>query len=404
MMKNRGLGLRVFALCLLALYLGGCAHVEPSPAPAISLFRDELFKPQAEPIDPEAVFALSPAMRDYVDNEVSHLLRSRGLREGLLEALYTKGQLQLEYDADQTRTASQAFADKRGNCLSLVIMTGAFARHLNLPVRYQSVFLDDFWARKGDMYFLTGHVNLSLARRRAEPNSFSGDDGSMMVVDFLPGVELRGQRSREIDEHTVVAMYMNNRAAESLARNEVDAAYWWVKAALRADGRLLSAYNTLGVIYRRHGEPALAQASFRHVLSVEAENTQALSNLLLVLAEQGQSRLPEAQILEAKLRELQPYPPYKFFDEGVAAMRRGEYQQAKALFERELARSAYFHEFHFWAALANYGLGDVQAAHKHMAQALENSSNERERQMYSAKLDLLKTSRKSSNKTIGSVR
>ena len=32
---------------------------------------------------------------------------------------------------------------RTGNCLSLVLMTAVFARHLNLPVRYNSVYLDE---------------------------------------------------------------------------------------------------------------------------------------------------------------------------------------------------------------------------------------------------------------------
>jgi Tfp pilus assembly protein PilF len=379
------------SLCLWAAVgmLSACATVALPKGPPLELLRDDLFKPSSSPISAEAVFALSPAMRDYVDHEIAYRIRSRGAREALLDSLYTKGQLQLDYDSEVTRTAAQAFKQRRGNCLSLVIMTAAFAKHLNLPVRFHSVFVDEFWSRRGDMYFQTGHVNMALAARRSEINATSLQELEMMTVDFLPGVDLRGQRRRVIEEHTVIAMFMNNRAAESLAQGAVDDAYWWVRASLQADPRMLSAYNTLGVVYRRRGELDLAKASFQAVLSLEPENVQAMSNLVLVLEASGQSQA--AASLSARLRDLQPYPPYKFFDEGVLAMQRGDYQQAKALFERELARSAFFHEFHFWAALANYGLGDVKAAHKHMALALENSSTEREKQLYTAKMDSLRS-------------
>lgn len=388
------LALRTLSVLLCTLLLGACATVAPPPhAPLQELFHDQLFKPSTMNMDPEQVFALSPAMRDYLDREIAFQIRNRGPRDALLDSLYTKGQLQLEYDSDRTRNAAEAFAQRRGNCLSLVIMTGAFAKHLQLPVRYQSVYVEDFWSRHGDIYFLTGHVNLTLARRKPEVHAFTTMEADQLTIDFLPGADIRGQRSREIDEQTVIGMYMNNRAAESLAAGAIDDAYWWVRASLKADPRMMAAYNTLGVIYRRRGLPELAQASFRHVLRQEPDNTQALSNLVLVLDEGGPGS--ESALLTAKLRELQPHPPYKFFDQGVAAMRRGEFEQAKALFDREIARSAFFHEFHFWAALANYGLGDVRAAHKHMTLALENSSNEREKQMYSAKLDWLRT-RKSS--------
>ena len=43
------------------------------------------------------------------------------------------------------------------------------------------------------------------------------------------------------------------RAAEALAGGDVGGAYWWARAAIRQDPQFISAYNTLGVIYRRHG-------------------------------------------------------------------------------------------------------------------------------------------------------
>ena len=59
--------------------------------------------------------------------------------------LYKRQKLGLEYDATSTRTASEAYAARAGNCLSLVIMTSAFAKALGLPVYYQRVFVDESW-------------------------------------------------------------------------------------------------------------------------------------------------------------------------------------------------------------------------------------------------------------------
>ena len=50
-----------------------------------------------------------------------------------------------------TRNAAEAFDARSGNCLSLVIMTAAFAKELGLPVRYQNVFVDEAWSRSGDL-------------------------------------------------------------------------------------------------------------------------------------------------------------------------------------------------------------------------------------------------------------
>jgi len=371
-----------------ALLLSACASAPSAVQPPPQLFQDQLFRPGTQRIDAAEVFALSPAMQQYLDQEIARQLRQKGPRDGLLSALYDKSQLQLDYDSQHTRNAAEAFADRRGNCLSLVIMTGAMARHLGLSVRYQSVFVDEFWARHGDLYFLTGHINMTLGRGTSTANTVVSSDGDLLTIDFLPGAEIRKQRSRVVEEHTVVALYMNNRAAELLAAGAVDEAYWWVRAAILADPKLLQAYNTLGVIYRRHGNLAQAENALRHVLSQEPQNTQGMANMVLVMRDQG--RTGEADTLSAQLKELQPFPPYRFFDLGMAAMREGRFKDAKQLFDREIARSAYFHEFHFWAAMASYGQGDMADTRKHLRLAMENSTTVKDRQAYTAKLELLR--------------
>lgn len=379
-------------MILIAALLTGCANTPsgPSAPPPAMFFQDALFAPPAQPIRPDDVFAFTPAMHDYLRTEVMPLLRSRGQRQGLVDALYTRGQLKLDYDTGSTRNASQAFEARSGNCLSLVIMTGAFAKQLGLAVRFQSVYVDEAWSRSGGLVFLSGHVNLSLG---AGPRDLHGIayNNEVLTVDFLPAEMIRGQRVRAIEEATIMAMYMNNRAAENLNDGLVDEAYWWAREAVQQDPKFIPGFNTLGVIYRRHGNSAAAEQALRHVLTLEPANAQALSNLVLVLTDQH--RLAEVAVLQAQLLQLQPVPPFKYFDDGALAMKKGAYQEAKRLFEKEIARSAYFHEFYFGLALANYGLGDLPEARKAMALAAENSTTRDTHRLYTAKLAWLKAQR-----------
>ena len=166
-------------------------------------------------------------MRRYVDEEIEPRTKLRGRQLALVDALYTKGELKLEYDSAMTRNAAQAFAARSGNCLSLVIMTAAFAKALDLPVEYQKVFVDDAWARAGNIYLAIGHVNLTLGRRATDGRRFrlsrrasKPRESEGMTIDFLPPDDMRSVRSRAIGEDIVVAMYMNNRAVEALAQGK----------------------------------------------------------------------------------------------------------------------------------------------------------------------------------------
>lgn len=377
-----GLGL------LLGLLLSACATNAPPTQSAQALLHDELFAPAPYPIRASEVMALSPAMQAYLDTEIDAMVRAKGKRQALLDALYNRKFLQLEYDSTMTRNAAQAFEARSGNCLSLVLMTAAFAKRLELPVVYQDVQVDEQWSRSGDLYFLLGHVNLSLGRGAGRAfDAFY--EAELLTIDFLPPELMRRLRSRVIDENTIIAMYMSNRAAETLNQGLVDEAYWWVRGALQQDPRYLAAYNTLAVIYRRHGNMVQAEAALRHALSAEPRNVQAMSNLVLVLQDLG--RTQEAQALNQQVQAMHSYWPYQLFDRGVAAMKAGDYARAEALFAEEISHSAYVPEFHFWLALASYAQGEMGQARHHLKLAQDYSTTRRERELYGAKLAKLRS-------------
>ena len=374
---------------ILSLTILGCAILPPQPLPP-QLFADSIFAMPSTRISASDVFALNDAMREYAAKDMTPLLRMRGLQQGLVDALYAKGQLKLEYDTTITRNAAQAFEARAGNCLSLVIMTAAFAKHLGMPVRYQSVLVDDTWSREGDLYLASSHVNLSLAKRPGDAR-VGFDASHLLTIDFLPPDEVRGHRTLEIDEPTIIAMYFNNRAAESLARGRIDDAYWWVREALVQAPGFLRAYNTLAVTYLRHGDFEHAEQALRHVLSREPANTQAMSNLARALHALG--RADEALQVAARLAQIEPHPPYHFYHLGRQALAAGDYAAARDHFAREVKRASYHHEFQFWLAVAHFALGELEPANRHLALAKAYSPTRLLQERYAAKLEHLRSIR-----------
>src|SRR5436305_8738830 len=151
-------------LVLVAALVAGCAAAPP-PAPPTAMLADRLFAPPREAVGTDDIFALSDAMRRYLAVDIAHQIRSKGPQIGLLEALQKQTQLKLEYDAARTKNAAATFASRNGNCLSLVIMTAAFAKELGVPIGYQAAYLDDTWSRAGNLLIASGHVNITLTRR-----------------------------------------------------------------------------------------------------------------------------------------------------------------------------------------------------------------------------------------------
>ena len=377
--------MKTAAALLTALLLAGCASAPPLP-PAADLFHDELFEPPALRIDPADAMAVSAEMRRYIATRFSGAGRFNDRKRQLVDALYRKGELMLEYDAAVTRTAAQAFEARSGNCLALVMMTAAFAKEMGLGVRYQMVLGDDPWGRAGELYVAVGHVNLTLADR--PPFGVGFMEADSMTVDFLPSRNAQALHTRVIQEPTVVAMYLNNRAVEALASGQANEAYWWAHAAIQTDPELLSTYITLGVIYRNRQHPELAEQALLRVGAREPDNTKAMSNLVLVLRDL--SRHAEADALKRRLDRLEPHPPFSYFDQGMAALRERRFDEARRLFAKEVERAPYHHEFHFWLAIAYLELHDTRSATVHLTRAMEVSTTRKDHDLYAAKLDRLK--------------
>lgn len=376
-----------FPLCV--ALLSACASA-PQRVEPTSFYADERFAAPAEVVAPEAVFALSEPMRETVDTSVARLARSKGVEQALLAALHGKGALRLEYDAARTRTAAEAFEARAGNCLSLVLMTAAIAKRLGLPVIYQRVYTPNTWSRSNGIAFASEHVNIVLGRRLPDPQMVYGRD-SLMTIDFLPPEETQGQRTRVISEDTVLAMYFNNRAAESLAEGDTNAAYWFARSAIEQAPMHLNAYNTLGVIYLQHGLPEAAQRVLAHVIGQEPSNTLALSNQVSALEALG--RDAESQALQARLRSIEPAPPFHYFDQGIAAYKAGDFEAARDWFRQELRRDAYSHEFHYALALTELALGNTALARRELSKAADTSTTPERRGLYVAKLEALEAVR-----------
>lgn len=379
--------MKCIAILLSLSLLAGCASVQP-PAVPLPPLADARFVPPSEKVGADDLFTLSPEMRSYLTSQAfTRHLRQKGQRHGLVEALYSKTDLRLEYESSRTRTAAQTYADRSGNCLSLVIMTAAFARELGMQVRFRSVDADSTWSRSAGLYLGSAHVNISLGDR-PDVGTRSTDQYDALVVDFIPQDEAARLRARELDEDDISALYLNNRAAEMLVQDRIDDAYWWARAAVAKRPGMVAALNTLAVIYDRHGDAALAEQTYRTALEREPENVMVMRNLQPVLAALGKHG--EAQALGQRIAGIEPFPPYYFFEQGTLALREGDYDKAKRLFEREVKRAPYNDEFRFWLGVAHLRLGDVKHAREQIAKAVDTSTRQENRQAYSAKLAYLR--------------
>lgn len=377
--------MKLLSTLIFAALLAGCANtpLAPLPTPERALFADSAFVKPDNILTPAQIVELTPEMKRFIFKTRQERKVNANMHETLVEALAQRGQLRLEYDSEMTRTASEAFDARSGNCLSLVIMTAAFAREMGLPIRFQRVTAEDTWSRSGSLYFSNGHVNLVLGKPASEATSLY-DRYQEVTIDFLPPPDADKMPTEVIPERTIIAMFMNNRAAETMVQGKLDEAYWWARAAIEHDPGFLMGYNTLSTIYQRSGNFALAEQTLRYAHRHDPVNTVILFNLSEVTNALGKTE--ESARLKAELARLEPYPPFHFFNQGQEAMAAGNYKKARSMFVREVQRAPYYHEFHFWLAKAAFALGDLKEADKHMSLALNNSTTRSDSAIYAGKL------------------
>ena len=370
------------------LVVAGCASVPPSAPPSPQLFRDDRFTSSRPDTSRARIFAASDELRRFLQNDIAAELRNKGKQVGLIDSLY-RGELRIDYDAGTTRNAAETFARRSGNCLSLAVLTGTVAQELGLTVHYQSVVTDETWGRGDGLYYSIGHVNVVIGSRTQGSRGLADDDTVSHTIDFMPGSVLRATRTRPISEDRIAAMFMNNRAAESLLDGKIDDAYWWARQAALEDPVYAQSFNALGVIYRRIGHLEDAERALRHALQQDPDNVHAMSNLALVLSDAG--RPLEAQPLLARVERLQFHPPFFHFERGREAYDRGDIKLARTYFQREIDRNRYSAETHFWLAATYLRDGDFARAREELERAIEYGATKQDRELYAAKLQKVKS-------------
>jgi len=379
---------RPWAALLLCLALAACADGPGPIAASDALFSDASFAPPSERIAAEDIFKVSPQMRAYLESRVAEEVRQHGEARGLVEALFVDRRLEIDYDAQFTRNAAQAFDARAGNCLSLAIVTGAMAREIGLDVRYQSVRTSEHWERDGDLVELVGHVNVSVGLPVPKARSW-GRNTDRWTVDFLPAAEMKGLEIQPITESRIAAMFMNNRAAEALAQKRTDDAYWWLRSGLAADPSFSSAYNTLGVTYLRKGLLAQAESALRFALSLAPDSRESWNNLAVVLRHEG--RTEQAAAIERQHPRSRAAAVADAIDSGVKANESGDYARALELFNRALRTSGDNHQLHYLLAVTYLNLGDRRRAMEHLRLAQDDSTTSSQRAIYASKIELLKS-------------
>jgi tetratricopeptide (TPR) repeat protein len=353
--------------CTLALcaVFAGCASAPPT---ATDLpWHDQRFGHDPALVDTDlgTLFALdAPTLRE-LQSAVAGRPGGQGARTArLLELVFGPDLKTFAYAGGHSTPAAQTWHNRRGDCLSLSILTVALARALDVQAQLQEVRVPPLFDRRGTVDFLNQHVNVLVPNERDLRAGGRLLPAGAIVVDFEPQPGTRA-KGRPLTDAEVLARFLNNRAAEQLAAGDERRAYAHFKAAILADPGFLPAQGNLAQLYLRAGLQADAEVLLRRALAHDDSSDFALVSLQQLMLVQG--RADEARAFAAALAARRDRDPYYWFGLGLRRLQDGEPARAAAALERAQALTSGFAEIHQVLAIAYWRDGRLHEARDQLA-------------------------------------
>ncbi|HEX2253393.1 MAG TPA: tetratricopeptide repeat protein [Thermoanaerobaculia bacterium] len=317
----------------------------------------------AEPALPPSPFA--------ADAELERIGRLLGLRpggvQGKAEAITRyifdgAGGLGFQYSSHPTRTAQQAWTARSGNCLSLVNLFIALARHAGLEAFPLEVEDFESFSRQDGVVVRRTHVIGGMAV-----------NGDVWTIDFLPDRPKTYRRMQRISDERHAALHYTAVAVEAMFAGDVAAAERLFREALAWDAGAAEAWNNFAVLARRQGDEATARERLERALEHDPRSLPALNNLSALHRRAG--RLAEARGLEERALALAAQSPYFLTGQALRRIGAGDLEGAERLLDRARRIDSRVPEVYLALARIDLLRGREQRAERHFAHARRRSQD-----------------------------
>jgi len=325
----------------------------------------------------EEVLTLSSEMRDFLDTHVARSGSGNLKLRQLASAIIGADTFGLVYD-ETTRTASETFRARRGNCLSFSNMFVAMARDVGLNVQYQEVDIPPDWTLDKDTYVLNRHVNVFVDLGTA----------GTRVVDFNIGDFKTSYEMRKISDTRALAHYYNNIGVERMQAGDTASALACFRKAIAVDDRRFSpAWTNLGTLYLRNDHPAHAEAAYLEALKTDEWDLVAMSNLARLYGRLGDRERADAyqkRVIYHRWRN--PYYRYELAHRAYLAQ---HYDRAISDLKYAIGQRPKEDEFCFLLGLCYLQKGDARAARRWLVRAQEVAATDALKRKYASEIDTL---------------
>lgn len=375
---------------LLSLFVSSCSNMHKSQQKNkevnqtlkvpinYSLFSSK----EKKQLNEEDIFFLSPEQQEELRLNFDEKLANgfaphKALSEVLAERLANFTYYGETYDA------TTAIKLNKGNCMSLAILTTAYAKVLGLEISYRKVNTLPVFAKKDDIILSSSHVQTLIYDPNfiADKNIFYLSTPAV-VIDYFPSAS--HHTGKKFSLETFLAMYYKNIAADALTDKNLNKSFLYANKAYQLDTENIETINLLAVIHRRSGDLQTAEAIYKAGLDKGQTNIALLSNYIMLL--KSQQRMDEVNALQDQLNQLDDPNPYQWLGEAYTAQNIGNIKQAEIYFKKALAKAPYLNQAYMGLYKIYVKQNRLKKAQTMLVKALEWTYELDERKLYKYKL------------------
>ena len=337
----------------------------------------------------QALFTLSPAAQQHFFDYFNASSRRDVLGHKKVYNYLANKLHQFNYYS-ATYTAQQALDSNSGNCLSLAILTTAYAQLANITITYSEMTNAPVYSRQGQFEFESGHVVSQLHNPSFVPqNGIQYATKPTIVIDYFPSKE--NWQGDALSKDQFIAMYYRNLSADALAENKLSDAAWLAIESFHYAPNDLAGINLMAVIYRRMGQIQQAQTLYQHGLTIAEQNGRQnlhlLSNYLLLLNHQGKTQ--EAAKISALVEQANDPSPFRWLNLANDALMARQLKKAMRYFKKVTEKAHYLPYGYEGMAKVYYLQGRIRSAKEQLQLALARTHDQQNEKRYQAKLAAL---------------
>ena len=244
----------------------------------VSLFAQE----ETQWLAPESYdlsFKATAAMKPFL----SH----RRLRSGfndidkartIVNLLFEKDGLGFEYRPEITLPPSEAFEQRKGNCITFAMLFTTLARSAGLHTRFNELDTSPGWNQNNDLVIETSHVNVVVI-----------DGWRQFVVEWLDSFQdLSSLGVNSVKDEKIRSDFFSNLGILALADKEYEVAKNYIDYAKSIDPKNESVWQNEGVLWLHMGMPEKAEEAFLTGIKYTGKNLITLFFTLQALWATGE--------------------------------------------------------------------------------------------------------------------